>query len=188
MFGKARGGRRDGADYRLPHWLHVIVVFALTATMLASTTPPRAFALSAGDLTFTLVTPFLSQDSNNSCAAGPKASYIEVLVTNPAGGTGTLTNLAASLSAFAGAAGVTLDSGETATRYIGALADGASFPLYFYVNYPCQLGSNPPGITSTFTVAVSDGVTAPLTSSTLTLTTRSEVSANAGGNVLSSTI
>jgi uncharacterized repeat protein (TIGR01451 family) len=164
------------------------MVCILTAALLASTTPPHAFALSAGDVTFTLVTPFLAQDSNNSCAAGPKASYIEVLVANPAGGTGTLNNLTANLSAFAGAAGVSLDAGESATRYIGVLADGASFPLYFYVNYPCQAGSNPPAITSTFTATVSDGVTPSLTSGTLTLTTRSEISANAGGQVISSTI
>src|SRR5215207_5073465 len=184
MFGIVQGGRYGAAEYRLPRWLHVIVVFVLMATMLASTSPSRVFALSAGDLTFSLITPFLSQDSNNSCVAGPKASYIEVLVTNPAGGTGALTNLTASLSTFAGAAGVTLDAGESATRYIGNLADGASFPLYFYVNYPCQAGSNPPEITSTFTVMVSDGVTASLISGTQTLTTRSEISANAGGQVI----
>jgi len=160
----------------------------LALIMLAAPFPRYAFALSSGDLTFTLVTPFLAQDSNNSCAAGPKASYIEILVTNPAGGTGSLSNLTANLSAFAGAAGVTLDSGESGTRYIGTLADGAKFPLYFYVNYPCQAGSNPPAITSTFTVTVSDGVTASLVSGTQTLTTRSEISANAGGQVLSSTI
>jgi uncharacterized repeat protein (TIGR01451 family) len=188
MLWKLRSGSHRSAGYSYPRWLHTLVVFTLTVALLASVTPPHVFALSSGDLTFTLVTPFLSQDSNNSCAAGPKASYIEVLVTNPAGGTGALTNLTANLSAFAGSAGVTLDSGESPTRFIGSLADGASFPLYFYVNYPCQSGSNPPGITSTFTTTVSDGVTASLTSSTLTVTTRSEVSANAGGNVLSSTI
>ena len=111
-----------------------LCTLALVLIMLVGMFPPHVFALSSGDVTFTLVTPFLAQDSNNSCAAGPKASYIEVLVTNPAGGTGTLSNLTANLSAFAGAAGVTLDSGESATRYIGTLADGATFPLYFYVN------------------------------------------------------
>ena len=119
MFGIVQGGRYGAAEYRLPHWLHVIVVFVLMATMLASTSPSRVFALSAGDLTFSLITPFLAQDSNDSCVAGPKASYIEVLVTNPVGGTGALSNLTADLSAFAGAAGVTLDAGESATRYIG---------------------------------------------------------------------
>src|SRR5690242_2831107 len=99
MFGIAQRGRYGAAANRLPHWLHVIMVFVITATMLASTTPPYVFALSSGDVTFSLITPFLSQDSNNSCAAGPKASYIEVLVTNPAGGTGALSNLTANLSA-----------------------------------------------------------------------------------------
>jgi uncharacterized repeat protein (TIGR01451 family) len=170
------------------HWLDSILAFVLILVMLASSAPPHVFALSSGDLTFTLVTPYLAQDSNNSCNAGPKASYIEVLVTNPAGGTGTITNLAATLSAFAGAAGVTLDANETTSRYIGTLADGAAFPLYFYVNYPCQAGSNPPGISSTFAVTVSDGVTTALTSNTLTVTTRSEVSANAGGQIIDSTL
>src|SRR5215207_7175252 len=188
MFGIVQKVYHSRAEYRLPRWMHVLLVFFLTATMLASTTPSRTFALSSGDLTFTLVTPFLAQDSNNSCVAGPKASYIEVLVTNPAGGTGALSNLTANLSAFAGAAGATLDSGESATRYIGTLADGATFPLYFYVNYPCQAGSNPPGISSTFTVTIDDNATAPLTSGTQTLTTRSELSSQAGGDVLSSTI
>jgi uncharacterized repeat protein (TIGR01451 family) len=160
----------------------------LLLCLVSSATPPNIYAINAGDLTFTLITPYLAQDSNDSCAAGPKAMYIQVRVANPAGGTGTLTNLTANLSAFSGSAGVTLDLGELATRYIGTLADGASFPLYFYVNYPCQAGSNPPGISSTFTITVSDGVTASLTSGSLTLTTRSEISANAGGQVISSTI
>src|SRR4051812_40766291 len=141
----------------------------LVLVMLMGELPPHVFALSSGDLTFTLVTPFLSLDSNNSCSAGPNASYIEVLVTNPVGGTGSLSNLTANLSAFTGAAGVTLDTGESATRYIGTLADGASFPMYFYVNYLCQSGS-PAANTSTFTTTVSDGVTPALTSGTLTLT------------------
>ncbi|KAB8140884.1 DUF11 domain-containing protein [Chloroflexia bacterium SDU3-3] len=172
------------AQRRFSGWLRWVMVAFLWSLFI----PQSVFALSSGDLTFTLVTPYLTQDSNNSCAAGPKAMYIEVLVTNPAGGTGAITNLTANLSAFAGAAGVVLDSGESSSRYIGTLADGASFPLYFYVNYPCQAGSNPPALTSAFTVTVNDGVTAALTSSTLTLTTRSEVSANAGGQVLNSVI
>jgi uncharacterized repeat protein (TIGR01451 family) len=169
-------------------WLQALLALVLVLGMLAADTPPNVYALNAGDLTFTLVTPVLPQDSNDSCAAGPKAIYIEVLVTNPVGGVGTLTNLTANISAFAGAAGVTLDAGESTTRYIGPLTDGASFPMYFFVNYPCQAGSNPPPISSTFTATVSDGLTAPLTSGTLTLTTRSELSSLAGARVLNSTI
>src|SRR4051812_45785288 len=95
--------------YRLRHWLRVIVVFVLTVTMLASTTPPHVFALSAGDVTFSLVTPFLAKDSNTSWAAGPRASYIQVRVTNPPGGAGALPNLTPRLCFFAGSAGVPLD-------------------------------------------------------------------------------
>jgi hypothetical protein len=172
-----------------PHYaLRAVLSWMLVLLLLSATLPQHVFALSAGDLTFTLVTPFLPQDSNSSCTAGPKAIYIELLVTNPAGGTGALNNLTANLSVFSGAAGVTLDTDESPTRYIGTLADGASFPLYFYVNYSCQAGSNPPAISSTFTLTIDDNVTTPLPSGTLTLTTRSELSANAGGNVLNSTI
>ncbi|HEU5087875.1 MAG TPA: hypothetical protein VFT99_10530, partial [Roseiflexaceae bacterium] len=62
----------------------------LVCMLLAAAVPRHVFALSSGDLTFTLITPYMAQDSNDSCNAGPKAMYIEVLVTNPLGGAGTL--------------------------------------------------------------------------------------------------
>src|SRR4029079_5603052 len=59
--------------------------------------------------------------------------------------------------------------------------------LYFLVNYPCTL---PPtaGSSIAYTVGVSDATPNTVTSSPLTLTTRSEISASAGGDVLSATI
>src|SRR5215208_455891 len=84
-----------------PHYaLRALLSWMLVLLLLAATLPQHVFALSTGDLTFTLVTPFLPVDSNSPCSAGPKAIYIEVLVTNPAGGVGALNNLTANLNPF----------------------------------------------------------------------------------------
>lgn len=158
----------------------VVLAEALIVGALMLYSVPVAHA--APNVTITQITPFLTQDSNNSCAAGPKAIFLQVDVKNISAS--PLTNLSASISSFAGTAGVTLASGESATRYIGTLAASATAHLFWYINYPCQAGSNPPPLTSTYTVAVTDN-SGPTTSGTLTLTTRSEISASAGGDVFS---
>ncbi len=101
-------------------------------------------------ITVTAITPYVTLDSNNSCAAGPRAEYIQVQVTNTSGG--TLNNLSATINFPTTTPGGSytgtwqLDAEEFPSRYIGTLAAGASTNLYFYVNYPCENvgGRRPP--------------------------------------------
>src|SRR5205809_918440 len=60
---------------------------------------------------------------------------------------------------------------------------GATAHLFYYVEYPCTA----PPVATNYSLDVSDGATT-VTSSTFTLTTRSELSASAGGDVLSYTV
>jgi LPXTG-site transpeptidase (sortase) family protein len=135
------------------------------------------------------LTPFVTLDSNNSCGSGPRAQYIQATVTNNSGG--TLSNLVATINfpTTAGGGSYTgnwsLDSGEITTRYIGTLANGAKANLYYFVNYPCEnAGGQPAPITKNYSIVISNGI-APDVTQNLTLTTRYEISANAGGQLLS---
>ncbi|MFL6194240.1 MAG: hypothetical protein ACJ75H_08720, partial [Thermoanaerobaculia bacterium] len=155
-------------------------------------------AQAVSGLTFTRVSPFATLDSNNSCTAGPNAMYMQVNVTNTSGS--TLNNLTATFNGFtnpvfggswslAPVAQFQLDAEEVTTRSIPTIANGATVRLYYYINYPCWSGGGaPPVKTATYTLTVSDGVTASQTSGALDITTRSELSANAGGQMVSQTI
>jgi uncharacterized protein (UPF0333 family) len=108
--------------------------------------------------------------------------YLQVNVTNPPGGAGTLSEVYVDFDGFSDAT-FNLAAGESATRYLGTLADGEAASLFWYVDYPCTIGT-----TTTYTVTVSDSNPGTVTSSPFTLTTRSEITANAGGNVVSVTM
>jgi uncharacterized repeat protein (TIGR01451 family) len=171
-----------------------LVVLILGLGLVGGSDPARAVS----GLTFTRVTPFATLDSNNSCASGPNAVYLQVNVTNTSGS--TLSNLTATFNGFTnpvfgGSWSITpvaqfqLDAEETATRTIPTIANGATVRLYWFINYPCWGGGGaPPAKTATFTLTVSDGVTAPQTSGALDITTRSELSANAGGQMISQNV
>jgi uncharacterized repeat protein (TIGR01451 family) len=152
------------------------------AVLYSLLAPSSAHALTSG-VTITSITPFAALDSNNSCLQGPRAMYLQVNVTNTT--SGTLTGLSANINSFSNSS-FTLDSGESATRYIGSLAAGQTTSLYWYVNYPCTSNSTFP--TTNYTVTLSDSTPGTVTSSTFTLTTRSEISASAGGNIVSALI
>ena len=179
-------GRLLGLAQRRQRSFSLLLILSLALGVMAGR-PAGTQAVSG--LTFTAVTPFAALDSNTPCAAGPRSMYVQVNVTNNSGS--TLNNLTATLNGIAvnadplnpSATLFLLDNGEVTTRYIGTLANGATFPLYYFVNYPCTIGAS-----INYTVTVSDGVTTPQTSGTLTLATRSEISANAGGDVLSTTL
>jgi hypothetical protein len=89
----------------------------------------------------------------------------------------TLAGLSASFGGFTSPA-FALANGELANRYIGTLAPNATASLFWYVDYTCTIG-----IASNYTVVVADSGPGTVTSSPLALTTRSEISALAGGNV-----
>ncbi len=121
--------------------------------------------VSAADLTL---------DSNNPCT-GPQATYVAFRVTNTSGT--TQTNLRAGIAGFSG--GITLAGGQAASQYVGTLAAGASRNVYWFVTYPCSFG-----ISATLTVSVSDASPGSVSGSG-TVTTKSMISAQAGGVLVS---
>ncbi len=121
--------------------------------------------VSAADLTL---------DSNQPCT-GPQATYVAFRVTNTSGT--TQSNLRASIAGFAG--GITLAGGQAASQYVGTLAAGASRNVYWFVTYPCTFGNS-----ATLTMTVTDATPGSVTGSG-TVTTKSMISAQAGGVLVS---
>ncbi len=163
--------------------------FMLLVVLLAGLFGQPQSVKALTGITLTAVTPYVTLDSNDSCNAGPRAEYIQIRVTNTTGG--TLNNLAATINFPASTPGGSytgtwqLDAEELTTRYIGSLAAGASTSLYYFVNYPCEsVGGQPAPIVKNYSLTVSNG-TAPDVTQNLTLTTRFEISANAGGQLFS---
>lgn len=154
----------------------VLLVSALVALLAAApATAAVTFSLRTGnDATKTQSMPI---DSNNCAAAGPRAMYVGGVVTNT-GGT-TIINVTATISGLG--SGFFLAGGQAATQSIGAIAAGQSTGVYWFVGYGC---TNLASATTTVSITSS----AATSTSTVTLTARSAISANAGGNVLSSTL
>lgn len=134
-----------------------------------------AFELRTGDSTTNVQS--MPIDSNNCANAGPRAMYVGGTVTN--GSSATATGISATMSGLG--SGFFLTGGQAATQALGSLGPGESTGVYWFVGYGC----------------IADASTAPVISfasdtGTLTrqvsLTARSSISANAGGNVLSSTL
>jgi uncharacterized repeat protein (TIGR01451 family) len=140
-------------------------------------------ALSSGQVSFTLTSgdsSGLSQDlmvdSNNCPTDGPSAMYITGNVTNASGG--DLVDFSAQMTNFS--AGFSLAGGQADTISLGTLAAGASKLVGWLVQYSCTDGA-----TGTVDVIMSDDNAGTVTS-TLNLTVRSAISANAGGEVTTS--
>ena len=73
------------------------VTFALLlAGFLA--TAMTGFALTTGDASISGMTPYAALDSNNACAAGPRAMFVQANVKNTSGA--TLAGLSASFGGF----------------------------------------------------------------------------------------
>jgi hypothetical protein len=101
------------------------VTFALLLAVFLATAM-TGFALTAGHVSITGVTSYAALDSNNACAAGPRAMFVQANVKNTSGA--TLAGLSASFGGFTSTA-FALAGGETSYRYIGALAPNASAEL-----------------------------------------------------------
>lgn len=121
--------------------------------------------ISAADLTL---------DSNQPCT-GPQATYVSFRVTNTSGV--AQTNLRAAISGFA--SGITLAGGQAASQYVGTLAAGATRNVYWFVTYPCTFGNS-----ATLTMTVTDATPGSVAGSG-TVTTKSMISAQAGGVLVS---
>lgn len=113
-------------------------------------------------------------DSNNCAGSGPRAMYVGGVITNTGGA--TVNNIVATLSGVTG----NFALGQAAAQSVGSLGAGQSIGVYWHVDYGC----------SVTTVISNIGITssAASVSRNVGLSTVSAISANAGGNVLSSTL
>lgn len=162
---------------RSSRWTRAVtagIALAVLVTVFLMNSAP-GYALTAGEVSVTGITPFAAVDSNNGCAIGPRAMFVQANVRNT-----TLAPLAAVSASFGGftSTAFALAPGETASRYIGTLAPNATASLFWFVNYTCTIG-----IPSTYTVIVADSRPGTVTSGLLPIVTRSEISASAGGHV-----
>lgn len=153
-------------------------LFRLLAVLLAA----LGFASAAqAQLTFQLrtgdpVTNVQSMpiDSNNCAGSGPRAIYVGGVITNT--GATTVNNIVATLSGVTG----NFALGQAAAQSVGSLGAGQSTGVYWHINYGCSVA------TVTSNIAITSSA-APV-SRNVGLGTVSAISANAGGNVLSSTL
>jgi uncharacterized repeat protein (TIGR01451 family) len=117
----------------------------------------------------------LTLDSNGPCTSGPRAMYVAFRITN--GSAAAIGPLTVTLSGFA--AGIQLGGSQPAAQTVGSLAGSAATTVYWYVQYPCTFGA-----TATLTATVTDA-TAGAAAGSGRVTTRSMLSAQAGGNLVS---
>lgn len=113
-------------------------------------------------------------DSNNCAASGPRAMYVGGVITN--NGATTVSNIVATMSGVTG----NFALGQAAGQSVGSLGPGQSTGVYWHVDYGCAVST----VNSTIAITSS----AASVSRNVGLHTVSSISANAGGNVLSSTL
>lgn len=113
-------------------------------------------------------------DSNNCAGSGPRAMYVGGVITNT-GGT-TVNNIVATLSGVTGNFAIA----QAAAQPVGSLGAGQSTGVFWHIDYGCSVAT----ITSNIGITSS----AASVSRNVGLSTVSAISANAGGNVLSSTL
>jgi fimbrial isopeptide formation D2 family protein len=157
--------------------IRALAAFAalLLALLAAPASAAVTFQLRTGNSTTNAQS--MPIDSNNCAAAGPRAMYVGGIVTNT--GATTVTGIVATMSGLG--SGFFLAGGQAASQTLGALGAGQSTGVYWFVGYGCTVNANS---TPTVTITSSTTSIAPQ----LSLTARSAISANAGGNVLSSTL
>jgi fimbrial isopeptide formation D2 family protein len=113
-------------------------------------------------------------DSNNCAAAGPRTMYVGGVITNS--GSAAVDNIVATMGGVTG----NFTLGQGASQPVGSLGAGQSTGVYWQVDYGCSAAT----VTSTVSITSS----AASVSRNVGLSTISAISANAGGNVLSSTL
>jgi fimbrial isopeptide formation D2 family protein len=151
-----------------------ILAAMLLAAIFAQPAMAASFSLRTGnDTTGAQTMPI---DSNQCGTAGPRAMYVGGIIT--AGGSAE-TNVTASISTPTN--GFFLAGGQAQTQTIGTLAAGATTGVYWFIGYGCT-------VNATTSPVVTITSSAGTTTRTLTLTAKTAISANAGGNVSSSTL
>jgi uncharacterized repeat protein (TIGR01451 family) len=150
-----------------------LLAFLLAAFGFASAAQAQlTFQLRTGDSTANVQS--MPIDSNNCAGSGPRAIYVGGVITNS--GATTVDNIVATISGVTG----NFTLGQSASQSVGSLGAGQSTGVYWFVRYGCSIAT----VTSTISIAS----TAAAVSRTVGLSTISAISANAGGNVLSSTL
>lgn len=154
-------------------WLLRLCLLALAAVAFAA--PAQAqltFQLRTGDSVASVQS--MPVDSNYCAGSGPRAIYVGGVITNTGGG--TVNNIVATISGITG----NFSLGQAASQSVGSLGAGQSTGVYWFVRYGCSVAT----VTSTIGITSS----AAAVSRNVGLSTVSAISANAGGNVLSSTL
>ncbi|MBR9920910.1 MAG: HYR domain-containing protein [Bacteroidetes bacterium] len=157
--------------------LLLLLIFALFL-------PSRMEALNPGDVSITMVTaPFFIADSNSPPAMdGPKAAYVGFEVCNTSGA--LLSDLFIEMTDITGTVpGFALVGGQAASQYVGTLQAGECQSYYWYVEFPYQFKDE----TGSFEITVSDA-NPGVVSVTDDVLTRNSISANAGGQVVSTSL
>lgn len=147
---------------------------AIAALLLVQPVQAATFGLRTGNNAGSAQT--MPIDSNQCATAGPRAMYVGGVIT--AGGTAE-TNVTASISTPTN--GFFLAGGQQQTQTIGSLAAGGTAGAFWFIGYGCTVNAS---TTVTITISSSAGTT----TRNITLTAKTAISANAGGNVTSSTL
>ncbi len=154
----------------------------LVSLMSFLLTTVSVFALTGGQVTITRTTaPFFMLDSNNPCTSGPRAAYIGIKIKNISA-TDTLFGLQVRLDSIQGNSLFKLIGPADSSLNTSKILPGDSSTTYFYVQYPCTHA-----LTATFYFKISDNKSGTVSFNT-SIITRSSISANAGGQILSNKV
>lgn len=154
-------------------WLLRLCLLALAVAAFADPAEAQlTFQLRTGDSATNVQS--MPIDSNNCAGSGPRAMYVGGVITNTGGA--TVNNIVATMSGVTG----NFALGQAAAQSVGSLGAGQSTGVYWHIDYGCSVAT----VTSTIGITSS----AASVSRNVGLSTVSAISANAGGNVLSSTL
>ncbi len=140
------------------------------------------FVFTSGDAA--TGTQSFANDSNNCPTDGPTAAYITGTVTNS--GATTVTGISADISGLG--SGFTLTGSQSTTQSIGSLAVGATSLIGWHITYPCDTSKKNEPSPSISPVVTLTSDTEPTSLANLSLSSRKAISANAGGNITSTTL
>jgi fimbrial isopeptide formation D2 family protein len=154
--------------------LVLLLAVLIGALLVAEPAQAASFSLRTGNNSTSAQT--MPIDSNQCGTAGPRAMYVGGVIT--AGGTAE-TNVTASISTPTN--GFLLAGSQQQTQSIGTLAAGGTAAVFWFIGYGCT-------VNATTSPVVTITSSAGTTTRTLTLTAKTAISANAGGNVSSSTL
>jgi uncharacterized repeat protein (TIGR01451 family) len=156
-------------------WLARVFAVLFPLLLAAPASAQIAFTLRTGNASGNVQS--MPVDSNKCGTDGPRAMYVGGTITNSSAS--VVSNINATISGLSN--GFFLAGGQGASQAVGSLGSGQSTGVYWFIGYGCTIGA-----TSSPIIAITSNGGAAFT--TINLTGRSAISANAGGNVLSSTL